>query len=316
VNRDGEHFVKEEAMHGEQMWATFSIYDQQSPSIYKPSILLFDKVVMPVPTKPHGTLTQEQLQEMAADAEFLRQHGAGVVFEWNPAEFDAWQRESEEHPGVESEALAFALSQADAPLKTRLQLADAVRKKLSKEQQGPVRAIPVYGSPERVTAVAEVATQDFGLSPQWTTFAVVMKVMCIPDERASLQDLVSLREKPYFQGALNALREWQEEKAYQLVERPDRMNAERLADEFARHLAKYNKAVDDANLEKKWTAVAIMFSVGGALLGAAAGGPPLAAVCGTLGPLVAGRNLMKPAWAAAEGREFELAGVAYHANNM
>jgi hypothetical protein len=305
-------------MNEPEIWATFSIYDQQDAAVYKPAVLLFDKILMPIPKFPVAKLTQELRDEMEADALFLKRHGAAEIFDWDPNDFDQWQRDTSTSAGVETEALACALLKADPPMKTRLHLADAVKTKLPLGPDRPI-AVPVYGSPARAMAVAEAATEGFDqLLADWTTFAVVVENMQIPDERVTLENLVRLRETKSFRDALAALRRWQAEKADQLVRSPDRVTFGSLEKEFAEYVRRFNAAVEGARGEKRRIALAWLFSVASAALMFNVHSV-VAEVAGALamtGQTIKTVDLRKPSWAAAEGRSFEMAGVVYHANHL
>jgi hypothetical protein len=122
-----------------EYWATFSIYDYQTPR-YRRSLVLFDKVVIPVPTAPIRTITDREIETLGADVTYLEREGLAVGLAWNRDEFESWR---EARVG---EAIAELLDR-DRQLATRLQVQEAVEKdqncKLSVIEK-TVRAIPVY----------------------------------------------------------------------------------------------------------------------------------------------------------------------------
>src|SRR5260370_42587898 len=93
----------------DEYWATFSIYDHRRGALYRNSLILFDRVVIPVPTTPVGDLTQEEIEALDADVVFLEREGAAVRFDWDPAEFQEWQTKTIERGACDGEALAKTL---------------------------------------------------------------------------------------------------------------------------------------------------------------------------------------------------------------
>jgi hypothetical protein len=55
----------------DEYWGTFSIYDHRG-SIYRQSLVVFDRIVIPVPPKPVGNLTQQEIERLARDADWLK----------------------------------------------------------------------------------------------------------------------------------------------------------------------------------------------------------------------------------------------------
>jgi hypothetical protein len=54
-----------------ETWATFSIIDHRKP-IYRQALALFDRIVVPLPPKPIGDQTQEELDQLEA-VDYLRE---------------------------------------------------------------------------------------------------------------------------------------------------------------------------------------------------------------------------------------------------
>jgi hypothetical protein len=110
----------------EEYWGTFSIYDHRTP-LYRQSLVLFDKVVVPVPVRPikgsAGEITAEEIKRLSADVDFLSSKGAAVRVDWDPKEFNAWR------DNQAGEAIAQLLDK-DKLLATRFQLQEAVEKGL------------------------------------------------------------------------------------------------------------------------------------------------------------------------------------------
>ena len=129
----------------DEYWGTFSIYDHRLP-IYRQALILFDRVVIPVPTRPVGRLSEAEIEQVAAEAEWLKKEGAAEVIDWNPEEFKDWRDKKQGH----GEAIARALVK-DPPYATRLMLQEATMKRVNSvlpEGVVSVTAVPVYGSRE------------------------------------------------------------------------------------------------------------------------------------------------------------------------
>jgi hypothetical protein len=60
-----------------EYWATFSIYDHRS-QLYRQALTLFDRAVVPVPTRPFGTPTDDEIEQLAGEVDFLAARGAAV----------------------------------------------------------------------------------------------------------------------------------------------------------------------------------------------------------------------------------------------
>jgi hypothetical protein len=111
-------------------WATFSIIDHRRP-IYRQALALFDRIVVPLPLKPIGDQTQEELDQLKVEIDYLKGANAAEPYEWKSTEFEEWRKP------ILAESLAAGLNR-DAYLDTRLML--------SQQFYSPdVQAIPVYG---------------------------------------------------------------------------------------------------------------------------------------------------------------------------
>ncbi len=54
-------------------------------------MVLFDSVVMPVPTEPFGSIPTAELEQLSADAQYLQDTGCARIFPWEPKQFEAWR---------------------------------------------------------------------------------------------------------------------------------------------------------------------------------------------------------------------------------
>jgi len=117
-----------------ETWATFSIIDHRQP-IYRQALALFDRIVVPLPPKPIGDQTQEELDQLKAEVEYLEGAKAAEPYEWKSAAFEEWRQ-----PFL-AEALATGFNR-DPFLDTRLMLSEQL-------YSPDVLAIPVYGGPQQ-----------------------------------------------------------------------------------------------------------------------------------------------------------------------
>ena len=57
----------------EEFWGTLSIYDHRDP-IFIRSLILFDRIVIPIPEGPYGTLTDKELKNLYENAKKLEKN--------------------------------------------------------------------------------------------------------------------------------------------------------------------------------------------------------------------------------------------------
>src|SRR5260221_5037543 len=74
-----------------EYWATFSIFDHRTPN-YRRALIVFDRIVIPVATRPYHGLTAEELDQLSAEADFLVYEGRAIRFDWDPQRFDQWKQ--------------------------------------------------------------------------------------------------------------------------------------------------------------------------------------------------------------------------------
>lgn len=225
----------------DEHWATFSIYDHRT-AIFRQALLLFDRIVVPVPAAPFRKLTLEELDALNADVDYLRANDAAVPFEWDPERFHRWQA------SVAGEALASTLNR-DPLYATRLQLA---REALPLKPAGvdSVVAVPVYGSEAEFGDSTEELRED-GLQDT-VLLEVVLPRLPVPAPRTSLETIIDLRNRESFREAIFNLRKWQAKVLPDLLKDPgnrDRHLRAAAAD-FDRWIRQYTEAVADANFAK------------------------------------------------------------------
>jgi hypothetical protein len=288
-----------------EYWATFSIYDYQTPR-YRRSLVLFDKVVIPIPTAPIGSVTEKELERLSVEVAYLEKEGVAVGLEWSRDQFNSWR---EARAG---EAIA-ALIDKDRQLATRLQVQEAVEKgeqgKLS-APRGPVRAIPVYADWQ------EFDTLWTGCG-QMRVFDIVAQQLALPSDDASLEDIVRLRAEKSFRESMRALRSWQDEVFLDLLKAQSN-NAVRQAtlqkavNDLEKWMKQYREALDDAKFKKVKTAVVSVLGVAAALLAGA--GPLIVTLAALAPPLFDFRDVVRPTWQSTTNLECAPVGVVYESS--
>lgn len=188
-----------------ETWATFSIIDHRKP-IYRQALALFDRIVVPLPPTPIGDQTQEELNQLKAEVDYLREAKAAEPYEWKSAAFEEWRKP------VLAQALAAGLNR-DAFGDTRLML--------SEQFYSPdVQAIPVYGGHQQFAD----SCKALGQVEEALTIEIMQRLP-VPEYDTPLESLVRLRETPAFRRALDDLLEWKRDKAPAIVLAEDRKTA-------------------------------------------------------------------------------------------
>jgi len=265
-----------------QTWATFSIIDHRQP-IYRQALALFDRIVVPLPSKPIGDQTQEELDQLRAEIDYLKCKKAAEPYEWRNAEFEEWRK-----PFL-AKALAAGLN-LDAYDETRLML--------SNQSYSPdVQAIPVYGrQQEFVDSHNALGYADEALTVE------IMQRLPVPEHDTPLENLVKLRETPAFRRALDDLLEWKRDKAPAIVLAEDRNRAMAAA---MRDFDRLTKAYADEMESQGYKKAASVGSIFFALIT----GEPLGAIKEAL---VSYRELREPCWKNVSEMKCAPGGVVYH----
>jgi hypothetical protein len=265
-----------------ETWATFSIIDHRQP-VYRQALALFDRIVVPLPPKPIGDQTQEELDQLEAEVEYLERAKAAEPFEWRSAAFEEWRQ-----PFL-AEALAAGFNR-DPFLDTRLMLSEQI-------DSPDVLAIPVYGGQQQFAD----SHKALGLAEEALTIEIMQRLP-VPEYDTPLENLVRLRETPAFRRALDDLLEWKQNKAPAIVLAEDRGGAIVAAMRDFDKLAKaYAEAMESEGYKKAGSVGSIFFSL--------ITGEPLGAVKESL---VTFRELREPCWKKVSDMKCAPAGVVYH----
>lgn len=299
-------------MAEDEYWATFSIYDHRSP-VYRQALLLFDRIVVPIPKRPIGTLTQQEIDQLASDVEYLRKNEAAKIVDWDEDSFQHWKDEILADQTGRQEALARYLAK-DPPYSTRLQLKQDVDREVQ-TQMPPgvlsVTAVPVYSSQQAYDASA---AQLRGYVEEKVLLEVLLPRLPLPTPSASLDAILAVRQNPSFQASLVALRQWQRKTVAELLLDHKEANIRRAASDFSEMIRKYSAALNAARYEKVTTAIASSLAIGAAISGAL--GPILGILAGVATPLFSFRKLLQPCWKDLEDRQCFPAGVIYNAQQF
>jgi hypothetical protein len=307
--RDGP---KETTMKDEY-WATFSIYDHRT-SLYRQALVLFDRIVVPIPTRTVGSLTAQEIAGMEADVKFLEDRGAAKRVDWDPDEFAQWRQQAEAAEAGQQEALARRLVN-DPPLLTRLQLKEKTDKQVSAllpPDVISVTAVPVYSTPQAY----DVSSADLGRHwlAEKVTLEVVLKQIPVPAESASFDDILLLRDTASFQASLAALRQWQRKTVDELLQENDEASARRAARDFSEMIRKYAESLAEAHYKQVTTTITSMLALGAAF--SAVAGPLVGTLAAVASPVFSIRKLLRPCWKDLEEKQCFPAGVVYSAQQL
>jgi hypothetical protein len=294
-----------EADVADEYWATFSIFDHRGP-LYRKALVLFDRVVMPVPTVPVGGLLQPEIDALSADADYLESSGVGVRFNWTPEEFFEWREGTRNQDSLHGEALARALAK-DPPYATRLQLSQkytGIAKELLPPGVDSVTAVPVYGSHETY----EQASVNMGTAER-KTLEITLKHIPVPAADTPLENIVGLRKDPQFQHSLTQLRKWQAKIVDNILLRGSDKAIREADVELKSWVAQYHQAMKNAEIKKVASVILSMIAIGGSL--AAGGGSMILLAAKLASPLWTLREIARPCWKELADKQYAPAGVIY-----
>lgn len=285
----------------DEFWGTFSIYDHRQP-LYRQSLVLFDRVVIPIPSKPVGNQTQDELDALKADVDYLENQDAARSFPWDSDEFHEWQKT------IKGEVLSGALTR-DPLFATRFLISEELRKltqAMLPRGVDSVTAMPVYGTREKY----ESATKDLeaqGLEK--LTLEVVLKELPVPADNVSLADIIEFRKREDYQESQYALRKWQREQVPKLLKANNDKELRQARKDFERLVKRYNAAMNEAKYQKVTTGVCSILAIGATL---AVGAAPLVVALSAVAPsLFSFKSLMTPCWKQVAEKDCAPAGLVY-----
>lgn len=266
-----------------ETWATFSIIDHRKP-LYRQALALFDRIVVPLPPKPIGDQTQQELDQLEAEVDYLKDAEAAEPYKWSSAEFEEWRRP------LLAESLALGFNR-DALHDTRLMLSEQFFRRKD------VQAVPVYGGQQQFADSRKALVQvEEALTVE------VMQRLPVPEYDTPLENLVKLRENPAFRQALNDLLEWKRDKAPAIVLAEDRKTAMAAAmRDFDRLTRAYAEAIESEGYKKAGSVGSIFFAL--------ITGEPIGAIKETF---VSFKEVREPCWKKVSELKCAPGGVVYH----
>jgi hypothetical protein len=267
-----------------ETWATFSIIDHRKP-VYRQALALFDKIVVPIPPKPIGNQTQDELDQLRAEVDYLEANKAAERLDWDSDAFQDWRQ-----PYL-AEATAAKINR-DIFMDTRLMGVE----KVERENPG-VQAVPVYqGKQQFDDSKATLMQVEQALTLE------ILQRLPVPDENTPLENLVHLRENPAFRTALNDLLDWKRLRIPSIVMDQNRQAAIAVAmSDFDKLTKAYAEVMEGAGFKKAKTVGSIFFSIfTGELIGAIKEG------------LVECREMREPCWKKVSEMKCAPGGVIYH----
>jgi len=284
-------------------WGTFSIYDHRD-SIFVKSLVLFDRVVIPIPEYQIGDLTNQEIDRLYADATYLEQNGAAIIYPLKQGEFQEYQND------IIKEGLT--VKKRDLLYDTRLML------KTRAEDFKPkgvyeISTVPVYGVREQFldayNKISPITSDSLLLE--------LSQVLTAPNENTPLESIIKLREKDSFQSARKALREWQVKKIPDLLTENSEKQILIAKEEFKEMLRRYEEEINKSTFNKSKLVVTSVLAIGAAF-SAAMGQIPtaIAFMSGIASNLFSLKESFAPTWKDLRGKNFEAAAVIYEANRI
>jgi hypothetical protein len=283
----------------DEHWATFSIYDHRT-ELYRRALLLFDRVLVPIPKQPIGRLSQQEIDQLSAEVDFLSKNDAAVRFDWDQNEFQTWQE------SITNEILATTLSR-DRQYATRLQVAQGYAH-LIPPGVDSVTAVPAYHDPQTFDSSIEQLKNDVLEAPM---LEIVLPRLPVPAFDTPLSSIVEFRKQDVYRDSLYRIRTWQTKILPEILNEPEKRGhiLRAAATDFDRWITQYSEAMGDAKFAKVKTVVISVLAVGATL---STWTPHLVAGISALAsPLFSLRELRKPCWKIVAEKECAPAAIIY-----
>ena len=286
-----------------EFWGTLSIYDHRNP-IFIRSLILFDRIVIPVPEAPIGDQTTQEIDRLFADATYLQDNGAAIIYKFNPDEFSNWQS------NILREALT--VNRRDNLYDTRLML-KTMTEDLKPKDVYEVTAVPVYGARETFTN----AYSNINPVTENNLLLELSHYIDVPDQQTPLEAIIHLRNEDSFQSARRALRDWQFDKMPKILEGNSAREILLSKQDFDLMLKRYQEEISKAKFNKTTIVVTSLITLG-ALFSAAFGQMPtaIALMSGAAPNLFSLIQSSTPSWKDLREKKYEAAGVIFEANRV
>ena len=286
-----------------EFWGTLSIYDHRNPIFIK-SLILFDRIVIPIPDKPVGDQTNEELDNLFATATYLQNNNAAVIYDWKQTDFNSWRND------IIREALT--VKERDSLYDSRLMLQTKVDN-MKPKGVFEITAIPVYGARENFLE----AYSNINPVTQENLLLEISQLISVPEQKSSIEAIIELRHKESFQSARIALRDWQFQKIPEVIQEHSEKRILLAKEEFEQMLKRYEEEIKKGKFGKTKIVVTSLLALG-SLFSAAIGQIPtaIALMSGAAPQLFSLKESMSPAWKDLREKKFEPAGVIYEANKI
>ena len=290
----------------EEFWGTLSIYDHRDP-VFLRSLVLFDRIVIPIPETPFGTLTNQELDKLNRDSEKLVKNNAAVIYKWDPNKFQEWEKETMRE--------ALMIQKNDKQYHTRLQLLTQIDE-LKPEGVEYISAVPVYGARKEFNE----AYSKISMGKPDYLLIELSQLISVPEatgDNFQLDRIIDLRDKEKFQSARRALKTWQIEKMPDVLAKDSKREILKAKEEFETMLKRYEEEIRKGKFKQTKGVVTSLLALG-ALFSAAIGEvtTAIALLSGATPNLFSLKESLIPAWKDIRDEKYEAAGVIYEANKV
>jgi hypothetical protein len=290
----------------EEYWGTLSIYDHRDP-VFLRSLLLFDRIVIPIPESPFGTLTNQELDKLTRESEKLVKNNAAVIYKWDPNKFQEWEKETIRE--------ALMIQKNDKQYHTRLQLLTQIDELKPKDVKY-ISAAPVYGARKEFNE----AYSKIALGQPDYLLLELSQLISVPEatgDKFQLDQIIELRDKEKFQSARRALKNWQIEKMPNVLSKDSEKEILKAKEEFEIMLKRYEEEIKKGKFKQTKVIVTSLLALG-ALFSAAMGQvtTAVALLSGVVPNLFSLKESLIPAWKEIRDKNYEAAGVIYEANRI
>jgi hypothetical protein len=297
----------------DEYWGTFSIYDHRSPA-YKQSLLFFDRIVVPVPDRPVGRLSEQEIDRLREEVRFLESEGAARLVTWDQEEFEQW-RDERNNPGVGAqEGLARRIS-GDPPYQSRLMLKEQTDRQIEQLRTEvdalSITAIPVYAARDRFEAANKALE---GYLPEQLMIDVALRSIPLPREDTPFAEILRIRQRKQFQSSLTSLREWMRDEVTVTRNENPEVTAKRAAIRLEKMAEQYRDALNKARYTKISGTITSVLAIGAVF--AAHADPALKVLASVAAPAFSFRTLLRPCWKDLADTKTFAAGVICEAEAL
>jgi hypothetical protein len=289
----------------QEFWGTLSIQDHIDPIFIK-SLILFDRIVVPVPNEPFANQSQEEFDILRTDCKYLEDNDAAIIYEWDSTKFQEYQRDYIRE--------SLSIQKSDNYYDTRLMLADQNIVAVPSEVE-LLSSVPVYGAKQEFQSsynalVRVEETEELMLS--------IGQLLNSPIDGTPLEEIVRLRNKESFKSAKEKLVQWQLKTLPETITEKSTQRIQTSINEFEKYLIKYNQEIESSISKKKKESIFLFAGIGTMLTMNPAFSLSFffKAVAGSAKSYYSFKELISPNWKKAKDKYFEPAGVVFEANKI